>query len=91
MQKKIKILLIRPGGYFVNTVFPDGPMISPPKGILYLSSVLNKMPNVQAKILDALAYPDFDLIAKNRKNPPVNNLVDINPFLQVIFFVHWGF
>lgn len=70
MSKKIKVLLIRPGGYFVTTVFPDGPMVSPPKGILYLCGVIKKMPNVEVKILDALAHPDFELINKTKSKPP---------------------
>jgi anaerobic magnesium-protoporphyrin IX monomethyl ester cyclase len=70
MRQNLKFLFIRPGGYFVTTVFPDGPMISPPKGLLYLSAVLKKIPHVDVKILDALAYPDFALIEKQKSNPP---------------------
>lgn len=70
MTKKFKILLIRPGGNFVSTVFPDGPMISPPKGLLYLCGLFKNDPRVDVRLLDALANPDFEELEKLKKSPP---------------------
>jgi radical SAM superfamily enzyme YgiQ (UPF0313 family) len=46
-------------------------MIAPPKSLLYLSGQLLDMPDVERKMLDILAYPDFNAIHKNLKHPPV--------------------
>lgn len=71
MEKKpFKILLIRPGGYFVSTVFPDGPMISPPKGLLYLCGLFKKDERISVRLLDALANPDFAELEIAKKTPP---------------------
>lgn len=39
--------------------FPDGPMVGPPRALLYLAGVARDFAEVEVRILDALAEPDL--------------------------------
>ncbi|MDA3849731.1 MAG: radical SAM protein [Spirochaetaceae bacterium] len=66
----LKILFMRSGGHFIDTDFPDAPMIAPPKGLLQLAGLFKDDPQVETGLLDVLAYPDFKSLKKDKKNPP---------------------
>ncbi|MBK6460872.1 MAG: radical SAM protein [Myxococcales bacterium] len=66
----LRILLMRSGGHFASTDFPDAPMVGPPKSLLYLAGVFADDPGVRVRMLDVLAHPDFEQIARDRENPP---------------------
>lgn len=65
--KQIRMMFIRPGGNFIDTIFPDGPMIAPCTSLLYLAGVFKHDQDVEIKILDAYAYPDFAKIKSLKK------------------------
>lgn len=66
----LRVLLVRSGGHFAVIDFPDSPMIAPPKGLLYLAGQFKDDPEVEVRLLDALAHPDFDRIRRERADPP---------------------
>ena len=55
----MKLVLLRPAMKHADLIFPDGPRLSIPLGLLYLGGVFQKDPQVQVTILDAFAHPDL--------------------------------
>jgi len=66
----LKILFIRSGGHFVDIYFPEAPMISPPKSLLFLAGVFVEDPSINTELLDILASPDLKKIKQTCKAPP---------------------
>lgn len=67
-QKPFHILFLRSGGHFADLEYPDGPMIAPPKAILYLAGMFRQNPDVKVDFIDLLAYPDFGQL--DTRHPP---------------------
>ncbi|MBW2253297.1 MAG: radical SAM protein [Deltaproteobacteria bacterium] len=57
-----RVLLVRPPGRFMSLEFPDGPMVGPPRSLLYLAAAVGHRQDVECRILDALGYPDLGAI-----------------------------
>lgn len=66
----LKILFTRSGGHFTQVGFPDAPMISPPKSLLYLAGIFKDDKTVDTSLLDVLVYPDFEKIKRDAEYPP---------------------
>ncbi len=71
MPDPYKILFLRSGGYFADTVPPDAPMIAPPKGILYLAGLFKNDPEVKTEFLDILLSVNLQAVHQERQNPPI--------------------
>lgn len=67
--RPLRVLLVRPPGHFSSLIYPDGPWVGVPLGLLYLATAARKVAGVEVRILDALARPDFQAI--ERAEPPV--------------------
>lgn len=64
-----RLLLLRPSGHFSSLIYPDGPWVGVPLNLLYLAAAARKVADVEVKVIDALAWPDFD--ALEDAAPPV--------------------
>ena len=78
--KPLRVLLIRPPGTFSSLVYPDGPWVGVPLALLYLASAARRLPGVEVRLLDALAYPD--LARLERQPPPVLFGLDFDEILR---------
>ncbi len=58
-DRKYRILFLRSGGHFADIEYPDGPMIAPPKAVLYLAGLFTEDKSVEVRFIDLLAYPDL--------------------------------
>lgn len=61
-EGKFRVLLSRASVDAPRLMFPDNPWVGIPIGLLYLQSALKQSVNTETKILDGMAYPDFELI-----------------------------
>ncbi|MCC6751928.1 MAG: cobalamin-dependent protein [Deltaproteobacteria bacterium] len=69
MTRPLRLLLVRPAGRFASLVYPDGPWVGVPLGLLYLAAAARRAAGVEVQILDALAEPDY--AALRRAKGPV--------------------
>lgn len=69
-KENFKILFTRSGGHFSEMNFPDAPMISPPKSLLFLAGLFKNDETVDTSLLDVLAYPDFEKLKDEKDFPP---------------------
>ncbi|MCC6624019.1 MAG: B12-binding domain-containing radical SAM protein, partial [Deltaproteobacteria bacterium] len=60
----LKVLLVRPPGRYVSLSFPDGPMVAPPRSLLHLAAAVKHRPDVACRVIDALAHPDLERLAR---------------------------